>query len=93
MGLLTLAFFGSAIAIVTSTGEEILYGIPKSLTAALVLAHVTTALLVALAVVLSIVWRRRLFPFWRRLHYTLFFLAAAGLHWIYLHWNVLGFRY
>jgi CubicO group peptidase (beta-lactamase class C family) len=93
MGLLTLAFFGSAIAIVTSTGEEILYGIPKSLTAALVLPHVTTVLLGALAVVLAIIWKRRLFPFWRRLHYTLFFLAAAGLHWIYLHWNVLGFRY
>ena len=23
----------------------------------------------------------------------LFFFAAAGLHWIYWHWNVLGFRY
>jgi hypothetical protein len=93
MGLLTLAFLGSAAAIVTATGEEIFYGIPESLTAALVLPHVTTVLLGALAVVLAIIWKRRLFPFWRRLHYTLFFLAAAGLHWIYLHWNVLGFRY
>jgi CubicO group peptidase (beta-lactamase class C family) len=93
MGFLTLAFLGSAAAIVMATGEEIFYGIPESLTAALVLPHVTAVLLAALAVVLSIVWRQRLFPFWRRLHYTLFFLAAAGLHWIYLHWNVLGFRY
>ncbi len=93
MGLLTIAFFGSAFAVVTAAGEEILYGIPKSLTAALVLPHVTAALLVVLAVVLAIVWRRRLFPWRRRLHYTLFFLAAAGLHWIYLHGNGLGFRY
>jgi hypothetical protein len=93
MGLLTLAFLGSAAAIVMATGEEIFYGIPESLTAALVLPHVTAVLLAALAVVLSIVWMRRLFPWRRRIHYTLFFLAAAGLHWIYLHWNVLGFRY
>jgi glucan phosphoethanolaminetransferase (alkaline phosphatase superfamily) len=76
-----------------ATGEEIFYGIPTSLTAALVLPHVTAVLLVTLAVVLAIVWRRRLFPWRRRVHYTLLFLAAAGLHWIYLHWNVLGFRY
>ena len=93
MGFLTLAFLGSAAAIVMATGEEIFYGIPESLTAALVLPHVTAVLLAALAVVLSIVWMRRLFPWRRRIHYTLFFLAAAGLHWIYLHWNVLGFRY
>ncbi len=93
MAFLTLAFLGSAFAIVTAIGEELFYGIPMSLTAALVLPHVTTALLVALAVLLAMVWRRRRFPFWRRLHYTLFFVAAAGLHWIYMHWNVLGFRY
>jgi hypothetical protein len=93
LGLLTLLFFGSAFAIVSSAGEEILYGIPKSLTAALVLPHVTAALLVALTVALAIVWKRRLFPFRRRLHYTFFFLAAAGLHWVYWHWNILGFRY
>jgi len=93
MGFLTLAFLGSAGAVVISTGEEIFYGIPTSLTAALVLPHVTTALLVALAVALAIVWRRRVFPRRRRVHYTLFFLAAAELHWVYQHWNVLGFRY
>ena len=93
IGLLTLLFFGSAFAIVSAAGEEILYGIPKSLTAALVLPHVTAVLLAALAVALAIVWKRGLFPFRRRLHYTLFFLAAAGLHWIYWHWNLLGFRY
>jgi hypothetical protein len=93
MGLLTLAFLGSAAAIVMATGEEIFYGIPQSLTAALVLPHVTAVLLVALAVFLSIVWKERLFSWRRRVHYTLFFFAAAGLHGIYLHWNVLGFRY
>jgi hypothetical protein len=94
MGLLTLAFLGSVFAIVAATkGWEILYGIPASLTAALILPHVTAVLLVVLAVVLAVVWRRKLFPWRRRLHYTLFFLAAAGLHWIYWHWNVLGFRY
>ncbi len=92
-GLLTLAFFGSAAAIVTTTGEEILYGIPASLTAALVLPHLTLMLLVALAIVLTIAWRKGLFPFRRRFHYTLVFLALAGLHWVYWHWNVLGFRY
>jgi hypothetical protein len=90
LGLLTLLFFGSAFALVSSAGEEILYGIPKSLTAALVLPHVTAVLLAALAVGLVIAWKRGLFPFRRRLHYTLFFLAAAGLHWIYWHWNILA---
>jgi hypothetical protein len=93
MGLLTLVFLGAATAIVVSTGEDLFYGIPGSLTAALVLPHVTTVLLAALAALVGIVWRRRLFSWKRRLHYTLFFLAAAGLHWIYWHWNILGFRY
>ncbi len=93
IGLLTLVFFGSAFAIVSAAGEELFYGIPKSLTAALVLPHVTAALLVALAVALAIVWKRGIFPFRRRLHYTLFLFAASGLHWIYWYWNVLGFRY
>ncbi|HEY7700562.1 MAG TPA: hypothetical protein VIE88_19190, partial [Vicinamibacteria bacterium] len=93
MGFLTLAFLGSAAAILTSTGDEIFYGIPTSFTAALVLPHVTAALLVVLAVLLAVAWTRGVFRFWRRLHYTMFFVAAAGLHWVYLHWNVLGFRY
>jgi hypothetical protein len=93
IGFLTLAFLLGAFAIVTSIGEEIFYGIPRSLTAALVLPHVTAALLAVLAFVLGLVWSRRVFPWRRRLHYTLFFLAALGLHWIYWHWNVLGFRY
>lgn len=93
LGFLTLAFLASAAAVVSATGEEIFYGIPKSLTAALVLPHITSALVLGLAVLLPIVWRRRLFPFRRRLHYTLFFLGAVGLHWVYLHWNVLGFQY
>ncbi len=93
VGFLTLLFLISAAVILTSIGEDILYGVPTSFTAALVLPHVTAALLVALAVTLAIVWKRRLFPWSRRVHYTLFFLAAAGLHWVYWHWNVLGFRY
>jgi CubicO group peptidase (beta-lactamase class C family) len=93
VSVLTLVFLASAFAIVSATGDEIFYGVPKSLTAALILPHVTAVLLAVLAVALAIVWRRSLFPFRRRLHYTLFFLAAAGLHWIYWHWNVLGFRY
>jgi CubicO group peptidase (beta-lactamase class C family) len=92
-GFFTLAFFGSAAAIVVATGEEILYGIPGSLTAALVLPHVTLVLLVALAIVLAVAWRNGLLPFRRRFHYTLFFLASVGLHWVYWHWNVLFFRY
>jgi CubicO group peptidase (beta-lactamase class C family) len=93
MGFLTLAFFGAAFAIVSSTGEDLFYGIPGSLTAALVLPHVTSLLLVVLAVLLRVVLRRRVFRFRRRLHYALFFVAALGLHWLYWHWNVLGFRY
>jgi hypothetical protein len=93
IGFLTLTFLGSAAGIVMATGEDIFFGIPKSLTLALVLPHVSAALLVLLAVLLSIVWMRRHFCFWRRIHYTMFFLASAGLHFIYLHWNVLGFRY
>jgi CubicO group peptidase (beta-lactamase class C family) len=93
MGLLTLAFLGSAFAIVASTGEELFYGIPGSLTAALFLPHLTAVLLLVLAALLWIVFRRRVFPWRRRIHYALFFAASLALHWIYWHWNVLGFRY
>ncbi len=93
VGLLTLVFLGSSALILAEIGEDIFYGIPKSLTAALVLPHVTAPLLAALAVALAIVWRKRLFPWRRRVHYTLFFLAALGLHWVYWHWNIFGFRY
>jgi hypothetical protein len=79
-GVLTLALFGAAFAIVASTGEDHFYGIPGSLTAALVPPHVTTLLLVVLAVLLWTVIRRRVFPWKSRLHCALFFVAALGLH-------------
>jgi hypothetical protein len=50
-------------------------------------------LVAVLAVLLVVVWSRGIFPWRRRLHYTLFFAAALGLHWLYFHWNLLGFRY
>jgi hypothetical protein len=80
--------------VVLPAAEEALsYEIPDSVTALLVLPHLSAALLVLLSALLAISWSRRIFPWRRRLHYTLFFAAALGLHWLYFHWNVLGFRY
>jgi CubicO group peptidase (beta-lactamase class C family) len=93
LGFLLLAFLGVAAAGLPAVEEELFYRIPGSVTAALVLPHLSAVLVAVLAVLLVVVWSRGIFPWRRRLHYTLFFAAALGLHWLYFHWNLLGFRY
>jgi hypothetical protein len=93
LGISMVAFLGVALLGLPAIEEELSSGIPDSVTAALVLPHVSAALVAILGVFLGIAWGRRIFPLRRRLHYTLFFTAALGLHWLYFHWNVLGFRY
>lgn len=91
--VLTLIFLVSCIAIVASYREEIFFGIPTSLKAALVLPLVTSALAIGMAVLAVLSWKQRWWRLVRRLHYSLFALLALGLTWFYIHWNILGFHF
>jgi len=90
---LTLIFITSAVVIVTAEGIEIFYGIPATLTAALVLPILTSLLTVGVAVFVPLAWRGRYWTTGRRVHYTLFAVMAVAYVWFYFYWNVLGFQY
>lgn len=90
---LTLAFWIAVVMIVRSAGEDILLGIPPSLTAALMLPILSSALTAGVAVFAVLAWKESYWTTFRRLHYTLFAVFAVGLVWFYWYWNILGVQY
>ena len=90
---LTLVFLVSFIAIIASQAESIMYGIPSSLTAALVLPIITSLLTIGTTIFVVLAWKRRFWNLVRRVHYSFFSLTALALVWFYFHWNILGFQY
>jgi CubicO group peptidase (beta-lactamase class C family) len=90
---LTLVFWIAAVIIVSSAGEDIFYGFPPTLTAALMLPILTSILTVGVAIFAVLSWKDGYWTRFRRLHYTLFAVFAIGLVWFYWFWNVLGVQY
>jgi CubicO group peptidase (beta-lactamase class C family) len=90
---LTLIFWIAVAIIVSSAGEEIFFGFPPSLTAALMLPILITILTLGVAVFAVLSWKEGFWTRFQRLHYTLFALFAIGLAWFYWYWNVLGVQY
>lgn len=93
VSILTLAFLISAVVILSVAGDDLFYGYPPTLTAALMLPILTTILTVALVYFAVLCWSRGYWTRFRRLHYTLFVVLAVGLVWFYWYWNVLGVQY
>jgi CubicO group peptidase (beta-lactamase class C family) len=93
VSLLTLAFVIAVVVIVSSYGEDLFFGFPPSLTAALMLPIITSILTLGVAVFAVLSWRRGYWTRFRRVHYTLFALFAIGLVWFYWFWNLLGAQY
>ncbi len=92
ISVLTLAFLVSFIAIMAGSMDELIYGLPTSLTAALVLPNLISVLAIAAAVFVVLAWKERWWTLVRRVHYSLFVLLILGSAWFYFHWNILGFR-
>ncbi|MCP4663384.1 MAG: beta-lactamase family protein [bacterium] len=90
---LTLLLLVSVVAIVAAEGVDIFYGVPATMTVALVLPILTSLLTVGIAVFVPMAWRGRYWTAGRRVHYTLFAVLAVGYVWFYYYWNVLGFQY
>ena len=90
---LTLLFAVSVTIIVSSYGEDLFYGYPTALTAALVLPILTSILTLGVAVLTVLAWRNGYWTRFRRVHYTLFAVFAIGLVWFYVYWNILGWQY
>ncbi|MBI3404596.1 MAG: serine hydrolase [Acidobacteria bacterium] len=91
--LLTIGFLLSGIAVVSAAGDDLIYELPKGLTAVLVLPHVTSLLAVVLFILAFLSWTGRWWGLVRRIHYSLFSVAMLALTWFYSHWNILGFKY
>ncbi|MEE8584503.1 MAG: hypothetical protein V3T83_06580 [Acidobacteriota bacterium] len=53
----------------------------------------TSLLTAGTTVYLGLAWKNGYWRLVRRLHYSLFALAALGYVWFYWHWNILGFQY
>ena len=91
--LATLAFVAGLAALVSAGGEELVYGVPKGLGALLVLPVLITIMTAALLVLLVPAWKNRWWTPFRRVHASLFGLAALGMVWFYVYWNILGWQY
>ena len=90
---LTLLFVVTVTIIVSSYGEDLFYGFPTALTAALMLPILTSILTLGVAVLTVLAWMNGYWSRFRRVHYTLFAVFAIGLVWFYCFWNVLGPQY
>ena len=90
---LTLLFMIAVVVIVASVKEEIFFGFPPTLTAALMLPILASVLTLGVAASAVLAWMRGYWTLFRRVHYTLFALFALGLVWFYWFWNILGVQY
>ena len=93
VALATLAFVAGLAALLTAGSEEIVYGVPKTLAALLVLPVLITIMTAALLVLVGAAWKNRWWTTFRRVHASLFALAALGMVWFYVYWNILGWQY
>jgi CubicO group peptidase (beta-lactamase class C family) len=93
VALVTLAFVAGLAAVVSAGGEEFIYGVPKGLAAMLVLPVLITIMTAALLVLVFAAWKNRWWTPFRRVHASLFALAALGMVWFYVYWNLLGWQY
>jgi len=90
---LTLLFLVSFAVAVVSAGEEIMYGMPFSVTAALLLPVLTSLLTIGVAVFAVRSWTNGWWTTFRRIHYTIFTVLAIGWVWFFYYWNLLGWQY
>lgn len=94
VALLTLVFWVTVVVVLASSElDQLMYGFPPSLTAALVLPILTTGLSLVVAAFAVLAWKNGFWSRFRRIHYTLFALSALGLVWFYWYWNLLGVQY
>lgn len=95
--LLTIVFAIGLISVVQAGQEDLIYELPKSLTAVLILPHLTALLSLVILFFALLSWIRPRdqwgWRLMRRVHYSLFALAMLALTWFYAHWNLLGFKY
>jgi hypothetical protein len=94
VAILTLVFWVAVVVILSSSDlEELMYGFPASLTAALMLPILTTVLSLGVVAFAVLAWKNGFWSRFQRIHYTLFALFAVGLVWFYWYWNLLGVQY
>jgi CubicO group peptidase (beta-lactamase class C family) len=94
VAILTLVFWVAVVVILSSSDlEELMYGFPASLTAALMLPILTTVLSLGVVAFAVLAWKDGFWSRFQRIHYTLFALFAVGLVWFYWYWNLLGVQY
>lgn len=93
VSVLTLVFVVAVVIIVKSAGDNLFFGFPPTLTAALILPIITSILTLGVAVLAVLGWLKGYWTRFQRVHYTLFALFAVGLVWFYWFWNVLGIQY
>jgi len=90
---LTLLFAVAVVVIISVAGEDLFFGYPPSLTAALMLPIITSILTLGVVALAVVSWRKGYWTRFRRVHYTLFTVFAVGLVWFYWFWNILGVQY
>jgi CubicO group peptidase (beta-lactamase class C family) len=91
VALCDLAFLAGADRLITT--DNLINGVPGSVTALLVVPLVAAALTTAMPVFAGIAWARRYWGVFGRLLFTFVTLTAALFIWFLTYWNLFGFRY
>jgi hypothetical protein len=93
LSALTLLFLVAFAVILGGAQEEMMYGFPASLAAALLLPVLTSLLTIGVVVFAVRSWTSGWWTTFRRIHYSVFAILAIGWVWFYWYWNILGWQY
>jgi len=92
MSVLNLLFlFG--LAGIMSDPFEIIFGVPSTLKAVLVLPLISIVFTLATLIFAILAWKKRCWNLCGRVHYTLILAAGLIFIWLLNYWNLLGFRF
>lgn len=92
IAILNLFFFIGVVLVMSRDPFVMVYGLPGTAVALLIIPNVTTMMTAGLLPLTLLAWKNHYWSLPRRCHYTLTTLSALLFAWLTLYWNLIGFR-
>lgn len=91
MSWLFLIFIFGMVGVM-SNYMELLFGVPPMLKTLLLLTMIAVIFTVGVLLSLILIWERKFWTVYGRIHYTVLFLAACAFIWFLNYWHLFGFK-
>lgn len=91
MSWLFLIFIFGMVGVM-SNYMELMFGVPPMLKTLSVLTMIAVILTVGVLLSLILIWGRKFWTVYGRIHYTVLFLAACAFIWFLNYWHLFGFK-